>query len=448
MLDKPTQQGDLIMKAYTDIPIDPWYQTWLHSLYFLTDAPHFYREQVKKHGATHRYKFFGVEYVKSHGPEMAELIFKNSHDAVGCAPGWESLLTDFFPGGLLLKDGKHHLVHRRIMQHAFNKTAMLGYFDKIQRWAIETVGALPENQSIDFYPFIKEKTLDLALSMFLGVNNKTDLGRDIAIAFSDTVAGTLALVRKPILNNKYHRGVKGRETLITAFAELVKQRRIDPGDDLVSFLCQAEDEDGTAFTDEQIVNHLIFTMMAAHDTTASSLSSLLYHVTLNPKWLEAMQQEGARYDTLNYELLPELIKTENVFKETLRISPPLISMPRIFSKDVELNGYSIPANTMTGVNIFDCHHDTRYWHNPDEFDPTRFERKEDKQHQFQYIPFGGGVHKCIGMHLAQMEAKIFLHTLVTRFDIKRAEPDKPVRFTTVPIWRPKDVMTFKFTLSK
>ena len=432
------------MKTYTDIPIDPWYQQTLHTLAFVSDAPKFFDRQMKKHGKTYRCKILGKEYVRAHGPDIAQLIFKNSSDSVQTGLGWQPVLDSFFPNGLLLKDGKNHITHRRIMQHGFNKPAMLNYFKQIQHWADDFTADIASGREIDFFPYIKEQTLDLALKMFLGLDYKAEFGQKIATAFSDTVAGTLGLVRVPLLNTKYHRGIKGRQTLVEAFTTLVQQRRLEPNDDLVSYMISARDEDGSEFSDQQIVDHLIFTMMAAHDTTASSITSLIYQVTKAPHWQQVLQEDADSLKEFSYDSLSLLEQTEHIFKETLRINPPLVSIPRYLSKDVELSGYAIPAGTRTGVNIFQTHRDQEYWSNPEQFDPDRFDRKEDKKHPYQFIPFGGGVHKCIGMHLSMMEAKILLRSIFQKLSVERTEPELDITIATVPIWHPKVPMKVRF----
>ncbi|WP_196161334.1 cytochrome P450 [Reinekea sp. G2M2-21] len=432
------------MKAYQDIPIDPWHQRLLHTLEFVSDAPAFFAKQMRKHGDTYRCMILGKEYVRAHGPDVVQLIFKNSDDAIQTGVGWQPVLNNFFPNGLLLKDGKNHITHRRIMQHAFNKPAMLSYFDQIQVWANAVTDDLRNGQEIDFFPYIKERTLDLALSMFLGLDYKAEFGQQIAKAFSDCVAGTLGLVRIPAFNTTYHEGIKGRQTLVNAFTQLVQQRRTEPKDDLISFMITAKDEDGSEFSDEQIVDHLIFTMMAAHDTTASSISSLIYQVTKAPQWQTELQQDADAATDLQYDSLNQLERTEQIFKETLRLNPPLVSIPRYLSKDIELSGYAIPAGTRTGVNIYDTHRDPDYWQNPEQFDPDRFARKEDKKHPYMFVPFGGGVHKCIGMHLSLMEAKILLRAIFRQLSVERTEPEKDIAVATVPIWHPKVPMRVRF----
>ncbi len=435
-----------MMKSYSEIPKDPFVKTWLHSFQFINDAPEFLEQQREKHGQIFRCRIFGLDIVRMQDADVTGLILKNTHEIVSAEKGWAVVLDDIFPNGLLSKDGKHHLFHRRIMQHAFKKDAMLAYFTEIKIWSEALAVDLAARPSVDFFPYIKKQTLNLALKLFLGIDPSEEASKGISKAFIDMVESTMALVRIPLFNSKFHRGVKGRAHLIEVFSELVKSRRQKPGNDLVSFLCDSTDEEGNQFSDEQIIDHIIFTMMAAHDTTASSLSSLMLHITNEPSWQKKLATEANAYPDLSYEQLAELSVSENLFKETLRITPPVVTAPRVFFKDVEIMGYKIPAGTRTGINIYGNHHDSRYWSSPEKFDPTRFERGEDKANANCYIPFGGGAHKCIGMHLAMMEVKLILNAMFKQLKVERLEPSQTVEFQKVPIWHPKGQFELKFTV--
>ena len=432
------------MKAYNDIPKDPWFQNWKHSLELISDTTAFFDGQAKKHGDIYRCQLFGFDYLRTHDADVTATIYKNSQDMISTANGWETVLEGIFPNGLLMKDGKNHLVHRRIMQQAFNKKAMMIYFDHIKQWANDLALDIEKQQTLDFFPYIKNKTLELALSLFLGLDAKDKLGKGVAKSFIDMLAATAVIVRKPILNNAFHKGVKGRAHLIRVFSHLVTLRRDNPGNDLISSLCEAKDEDGNGFTDMQIVDHIIFTMMAAHDTTASSISSLMILITQHPQWQDALISEAKNFENPSYEQLAQMQTADMVYKETLRVMPPIVTVPRVINIDTQIHGYTIPAGTKTGIYIAGHHQDPKYWTNPEVFDPTRFERGEDKNHAFCYIPFGGGVHKCIGLHLATMEAKLIIQAIFSRLKVERMDASQKIKYAKLPIWHPKQKVVFTF----
>ena len=126
-------------------------------------------------------------------------------------------------------------------------------------------------------------------------------------------------------------------------------------------------------------------------------------------------------------------------KEALRLCAPVPMMPRVATRDIDYKGFTIPKGHMVAVSPWLNHYLPEYWSEPMNFDPERFsaERAEDKQHPFQWVPFGGGAHKCIGMHFGGMEVKAILHQILLGF--KWSVPEDYVMqqdFTSLPI--PKD----------
>src|SRR5262249_7987384 len=141
-----------------------------------------------------------------------------------------------------------------------------------------------------FYPAIKQLTLDLAATTFLGV----ELGPEadaVNRAFVDMVAASIGVVRTPMPGTQMWRGVKGREVIGAFFRKEIPRRRDGPGNDLFSELCRAAKEDGALLSDQEIVDHMSFLMMAAHDTLTSSVTSLVYQLAKHPLWQEKLRAE-------------------------------------------------------------------------------------------------------------------------------------------------------------
>ena len=108
-------------------------------------------------------------------------------------------------------------------------------------------------------------------------------------------------------------------------------------------------------------------------------------------------------------------------------------------KDVEFQGTVIPAGTFVITSPYVTHHMEEWWNEPEKFDPERFspERNEHKKHPYQYVPFGGGAHKCIGLHFAELQVKAIMHQVLQQFEWSVSEDyTMPINFTTLPI--PKD----------
>jgi cytochrome P450 len=295
------------------------------------------------------------------------------------------------------------------------------------------------------FPLLKQLTLDLAASVFMGV----ELGHSAATlnrAFVATVEASMALVRIEIPGLKMWRGVRGRKVLVERFRALLPAKRATHSTDFFSEFCHARSEEDEAFTDEEIIDHMIFLMMAAHDTTTSTLTTMMYLLARHPEWQERLHSKAAAINKpqLEYDDLDQLDELTWVMREALRLTPPLTSMPRMCIRDTEFKGFLIPAGAMVGVYPIHVHHMPSLWTDPQRFDPERFSpaRQEDKRHAFAWSPFGGGAHMCIGQHFATLQVKAIMHQLLLRYRWSIA-PGYTLPYQLVPIAKPRDGLPVK-----
>jgi cytochrome P450 len=185
---------------------------------------------------------------------------------------------------------------------------------------------------------------------------------------------------------------------------------------------------------------MIFLIMAAHDTSSVTVSAAAYYLGKHPEWQERARAESlARGDRpLNVAELKELRTLDLVIRETLRLVPPVPGPIRRTVKDTELLGHHIPAGTMIAIGTWVTHLLPELWTDPLRFDPERFAepRREDRRHRFAWLPFGGGVHKCIGMHFGMLEVKTVLDAMLRRYRWSYPD-DYEVRwgFTSLPFPR-------------
>ncbi len=189
------------------------------------------------------------------------------------------------------------------------------------------------------------------------------------------------MIRKPLPGTQMARGVKGRKRIVAYFSEQIPIRRAKGGgDDLFSQLCHATHEDGALLSTQDIVDHMSFLMMAAHDTLTSSLTSFVGELAAHPEWQQKLRDEvtglGIAADApTTFDNLEAMPLTEMAFKEALRLKPPVPSMPRRAIRDFTFKGYAIPAGTMVGVNPLFTHHMPEIWPEPEKFDPHALHRR-------------------------------------------------------------------------
>ena len=411
------------------------------------NLPKFLRDPLENarslevHGNVVRSRTF-FETLTLLGPEANQFVLHDREGNFSSRGGWYYWIDAVFPGAIMAMDDPAHKHHRRIMQGAFKRSAMERYVadmgpvieDELARWPVD--GSAP----LKAFPRIKALTLNIAARVFMGMALGPEADR-MNRAFIDTVEASLALIRKPVPPFGMWRGVRARRWLVELMRSKLPSKRAAEGPDLFSQLCHARDEEGQRFSDDEVVNHMIFLMMAAHDTTTSSLTTMLYSLARHPEWQERLRAQAQALPAarLSFGDLAGCDQTEWVMKEALRMYPPLTSIPRKAARDCQFGGFHIPKGTPVGISPIHTHHMPSIWTNPHDFDPERFSpaRAEHRRHAYAYLPFGGGAHLCIGQHFADMEVKSVMHQLLRRFRWTVPEGYR-MPYQLVPIAKPRD----------
>jgi cytochrome P450 len=376
-----------------------------------------------------------LPFVVALGPDAAQVIYSNRNKDYS-QQGWTPVIGTFFNRGLMLLDFEEHMFHRRIMQEAFVRSRLVGYVEQMDKVVSDVIADdwVVNDARFLLYPAMKELTLDIASMVFMGHEPGTDheLVTKVNKAFTMTVRAGNAIIRTPVPPFTWWRGLKARKLLEDLFAERVRERRGKEGNDLLTVLCQTEDEDGNRFCDEDIVNHMIFLMMAAHDTSTTTATNMAYELAANPYWQQRCRDESDRLGDgpLDIESLEKLESLDLVMNEAIRLVSPVQWAMRRTVRDTELLGYYLPKGTNViaypGMN----HRLPELWTDPLKFDPDRFTepRNEHKRHRYAFTPFGGGAHKCIGMVFGQLEIKTILHRLLRRYRLELPRPDYQPRW--------------------
>ena len=434
--------------ALDHIPGEDGWPILGNTLPLLADPVGFGTRMRETYGDVFRNRAFGRTSVLLSGADANELVLFDRDKNFSSAQGWGSVLDLLFPRGLMLLDFDHHRADRRALSIAFKPAPMRHYTDALNRGIAAQVQGWA-GREMPFYPAIKQLTLDLAADSFLGV----PLGPEataINKAFVDMVQAAVGVVRKPLPFTAMGRGVAGRNFLVGWFtAEALKCRAEGGGQDMFSQFATATREDGTMLPVDEVVDHMIFLMMAAHDTITSSATSLVWLLAKHPEWQDQLRAEalavtGGAGRPLMYDDMGKLELTEMAFKEALRLIPPVPSIPRRALREFEFGGYRIPAGTGVGISPSGVHMDPAYWPDPERFDPLRFTPEAAaKRHKYAWVPFGGGAHMCLGLHFAYMQVKILMAQILTRYRIE-IEPGYAPKWQPWPIPKPKDGLKVRF----
>jgi cytochrome P450 len=406
------------------------------------------QELQARYGNAVMQKLAGRTIVHLFGADAHRLALVNEGQVFSNKKAWDQIIGRIFPNGLMLRDGDDHRYHRRLMQAGFKSAAMQRYMLEMEPQVRQAVADWPvvPGQPLLAFPMFKKMTLDLAATIFLGM----DLGEEatrLNNAFEATVAASMPKIPLAIPGTILWRGIRAREYMCQYFYKQLASKREATGSDMFSLLCNATDEDGNRYTDQEVIDHMNFLMMAAHDTTTSTLTSMTYALARHPQWqqrlLEEVQSLGVEH--LRYEDLDRLELTEWVMKEALRMYPPLSTLPKYSVAPFDFEGLGIPADAIVITYPIHTHYMDEYWSEPQQFDPMRFsnERAEHKRDSYCWVPFSGGAHMCIGLHFAIMQIKLVMFEMLRSYRWSLREGyEMPVQQS--PISKPRDGLPVYF----
>ncbi len=413
---------------------------------FVRDLHALTNYHVKKYGHVSRIGCVGQVGLLVTGADNYQKIFLDRDRNFSTEMGYAQQLGQFYKGGVLLQDFDEHRAQRRLLQNAFKNQAMSNYcsmMNPIMKQHLQTWG---DKKDFVFFPHIKQTLLEVGAKVFIGID---DMGRDghlVNEAFLEINEGLLGMVRKEIPGTAFARGQKAKRFLHDFFAKQIPERRKNDGADMFSIFCKETKENGEFFSDQEIIEHMAFLLFAAHDTTTSVLCSLAKHLGMDQGLQQRMRDASVATGKaeLSYEDLDGMVDLDNAFHEALRLYPSVSMMTRRTINESELGGFKVPANTMIFLPNMYNHRDPTWWSNPETFDPDRFspERAEHKRHSFCYTPFGGGAHKCIGMHFANMLVKCFMHQFLQAYKFSTPPGYNP-KTEWVPLPKPADGVPLK-----
>lgn len=416
---------------------------------YIKDPLALFETKKAKYGEIYKSQFFGRKGVTLLGKEANKFLLVEQAKYFSNEKGWEFPLAELFPNGLMLMDGERHQYHRSILRTAFEKEPMQGYLDLMLPIIDNYIKNWSKKNRVIAFNEMKELTLQVAGKVFFGLDFSEDLAqvnRDLVLIVKASTA-----LPVPIPFGGYWKGLRARKRLENYFKKIILKIRKSPQTDLFSILCLAENEDGAKLTDQEIIDHVIFILMASHDTTASTLTSLLYLLAKKPDWQEKLRKECSDFGYENFNNLKDLRKLELMgltIKEALRMYPPLINVPRYANEETQFGGYTLPAGLQIMVVLQHNHYNNQIWESPEKFDPTRFakDRKEHQKCPHAYAPFGAGKHHCLGFAFAEMEIKLILGRILQEFKWS-VKPDYIAPYNPIPLQEPKDGLPIKIEKS-
>jgi cytochrome P450 len=396
-------------------------------LQFRRDPLTFIRGVQRSYGRIATVRILKRQVVMCFRPEHAQYFLVDG--ARGFASGSDRLLMKRFLGeALLTTDGDVHRQQRRLVQPAFHKKRVEGYAEVMTQQTLEMLEGWRIGDEINIARALQELTLRIILKALFDLDLQqqsaelSSLFTEVVEAQNPGVLGALPpRVLNWLLNARFlpmYRAVEARRGLDAFVYDLIARRRAEGRDtgDVLSMLLAARDERGESMSDLEIRDQAMTLIAAGHETTSNALSWTFYLLSQNPQKYDLLRGEldrvlGGRTPTVDD--LPKLTYLDWVIKESMRIYPPAWTLNRTALEPFVLEGYTFPAGTRVVFSQWVIHHLPDVWGDPDVFRPERWDpASEQKLLKGAYFPFGAGPRICIGMPLADMEARLVLVTIL------------------------------------
>jgi retinoid hydroxylase len=359
------------------------------------------------------------------GPDANRFVLKDGVDRLSSRLGNKGLEPILTQDTILLKDGEEHRTGRKLILPVFHRQAVSSYFDTIQSVVTEAMADWGERSEIDLSTELSKLTLTVVVKIFLGSENTEEVAQvsEWFTTLVDSVRGNFIRWDTPL--TAYGRGQAARRKIGNYIRQVIQDRAtrgdLEQSTDVLSLLINTVDEDGNKFTETQVINQAIGFLFAGNDTTSSLMSWLLFELGNSPQWRQKLRDECQQVmdnEPISMNHLRQLPNITNAIKEGERLYPPAFVISRMATAGIEYDGYLIPKGWYVCIFPMLTHRMPEIYQNPDIFDPDRFAlpREEDKKYPYSLVGFGGGVHSCVGMELAQMEMKVILATLLQKYD--------------------------------
>ncbi|THD73518.1 cytochrome P450 [Thalassobius vesicularis] len=386
-------------------------------------------------------------------PELVNLVLRDRPDDFPKSDRIREGLTPLLGNSVFVTNGETWKRQRRIIDPAFEGGRLREVFPAM--WdaacaAVARLRPLADGQPIEIEAQTSHAAADVIFRTLFSIPIEHQVATQVFAEFREhqraqPVVNLGALLPLPKWFPRFHnrrtkataRKIRGLITQLTAERMTAIRAGTAPDDLATKIMTTADPQNGARFDTDEMVDQVAIFFLAGHETSASALAWALYLLALYPEWQErvaAEAQEVIDPETIYFSTVSKLTLSRNVFRETLRLYPPVPMMVREATQAETFRGRTVPKGSQIVLSPWHLHRHERLWDRPDEFDPTRFKTENGKTClRNAYIPFSAGQRVCTGAAFAMIEGPLILSMLVRayRFELVQDRPAMPVAHLTV-----------------
>jgi cytochrome P450 family 135 len=349
-------------------------------------------------------------------PDAIKTLFTAGRDTLIVGELRAPMAPMFGPASILLLDGRAHMRQRKLLLPPFHGARMATYRDLMIEATEREVDRWPRDRPFALQPSMQTITLEVILQAVFGLDDEArrvrvgaairDALGIVANPLSELLMGLPGRIGPINVRALFERKVAEMDALLLAE---IAHRRDDPAlaerDDILSLLLQARDEDGELMSNRELRDELVTLLLAGHETTATALAWTFDELFRHPSALERLHAGDEAY-------------VDAVITESLRLHPPIAFVDRKLRVDLELGSARLPAGTVVAPCIYLAHRRADLYPEPGAFRPERFLDRGPET--YSWLPFGGGVRRCVGASFATFEMRVVLETILARARLRPA----------------------------
>lgn len=431
------------MTVTNSLPDGPTMPIFLRRMKFIFQPQEYVEDFAKAYGDNFSIRRRDGNYsVYFSHPQALQQIFAADSSQLEAGGGGQGLLFLLGSNSLIVLEGDRHRSQRQLLTPPFHGDRMRTYGENIHDITQQVSDEWKIGRPFSIRASMQEITLRVILRVVFGLDEgqRFQTLRLLLTSLLDAMSSPLmsSAIFFPLIQKDFGawspwgRIVRLRQQTDELIYALIQERRAESyqnRQDILSLMMSACDEDGKSMSDEELHDELMTLLTAGHETTASALTWAFYWIDYLPEVRDKLQREldsvGNNPDPSIIAKLPYLTA---VCQETLRIYPIVMTgFMRVVKSPMEIMGYNLPVGTAVIPSIYLAHHREEVYPQPKQFKPERFLSRQFSP--YEYLPFGGGNRRCIGMAFAQYEMKLVLATILSRFQVSlvNRRPLRPVR---------------------
>jgi cytochrome P450 len=401
-------------------------QSLLASVSFLKDPIGTISKNMQLFSGTYSGYLLGSgRFIITENPDFIQYILRDNHTNYEKSALSTKTAARLFGKGLLFSNGEAWLKQRRLIQPAFHQGKIQGLFEIVADTASLFVERMPEGEHLDLYQLMHNLSFTVLVHSLFDINLSEEMISGLSESFTDLQDFLLKDINQPLRRlvypfNRADRTIlRKSERIRKILKKIIEERRaeIDNHNDLLDMLLNVRYEDtGLNMAEDQIMDEISVLLFAGHETTANTLSWILYLLATHPE--VARKLKSAITGVGIYES-PKDEYINAVISEGMRLYPSAWMTERVALKDDQFGEFSYPKGTIIIPFFYGLHRNKKFWNEETEFKPERFiysgplKGKKIKN----FFPFGAGPRMCIGNNFAMMEMAIVLHLMLSHFEI-------------------------------